>query len=411
LTDTTTTTSSRARTWVSGVAARARTLPMTQTIGYYIAFVTLGMFSASLGPTIPGLAQHTHSTLGQISYLFTARSLGYLLGSFAGGHLYDRRPGHPVMAGVLAVMATMMVFAPMIPLLWVLAAVLLVLGMGEGTLDVGGNTLLVWVHGEKVGPFMNALHFFFGLGAFISPIIVAQAVLRSGDVTVAYWALALLMVPAFIWLLRVPSPATPVAARESQVNGGVATGLLVLVVLIFYLAVGAEASFGGWISTYSLARGIGSAAAAAYMASVFWGSLMLGRLVSIPLARFKPSSVLLCDLLGCVAGASIVLLAGEAIPLIWLGSFVFGFSMASIFPTTITLAGGLMTITGRVTGWFLVGASAGGMTVPWLIGQLFEPVGPQAVMLVILADLILGLGVFGLLMLRASQHRRAMEAA
>jgi nitrate/nitrite transporter NarK len=56
-----------------------------------------------------------------------------------------------------------------------------------------------------------------------------------------------------------------------------------------------------------------------------------------------------------------------------------------------------MTITGRVTGWFFVGASLGGMTLPWLIGQLFESVGPQVTMLILFADLIIALGVYTVL--------------
>ena len=91
----------------------------------------------------------------------------------------------------------MMLLIPVVPLLWLLAAVLLILGLGEGALDVGGNTLLVWGYREKVAPYMNALHFFFGVGAFISPIIVAQAIQATGDIMLAYWALAVLMLPAF----------------------------------------------------------------------------------------------------------------------------------------------------------------------------------------------------------------------
>jgi fucose permease len=66
-----------------------------------------------------------------------------------------------------------------------------------------------------------------------------------------------------------------------------------------------------------------------------------------------------------------------------------GLGMASIFPTMIVLAESRMTVTGAVTGWFLVGSSAGGMTVPWLIGQLFESTGPRVTMLAILIDLLL----------------------
>ena len=62
----------------------------------------VGWRRPSLGPTLPGLAEQTHTALGAISLLFTAHALGYMLGSFLGGRLYDRIPGHPVMAAMLA---------------------------------------------------------------------------------------------------------------------------------------------------------------------------------------------------------------------------------------------------------------------------------------------------------------------
>ena len=42
---------------------------------------------------LPALAEQTRSTLGQVSILFSARALGYLLGSLLGGRLFDRLPG------------------------------------------------------------------------------------------------------------------------------------------------------------------------------------------------------------------------------------------------------------------------------------------------------------------------------
>jgi hypothetical protein len=43
------------------------------------------------------------------------------------------------------------------------------------------------------------------------------------------------------------------------------------------------------------------------------------------------------------------------------------------------------------------------MTVPWLIGQLFESVGPRVAMVIILIDMILALGVFLVIKLGFSQ--------
>jgi len=300
----------------------------------------------------------------------------------------------------------MLALAPVIPLLWLLTMVLLVLGMGEGAMDVGGNTLLMWLHRNEVGPFMNGLHFFWGVGAFLSPIIVAQAVLISGDITWAYWMLAVLMLPAVIGLLRLPSPAIQASRQASESRQVNHIWLVVLIALFLFLYVGAEGSLGGWIFTYTVALGLSGQTVAAYLTSVFWGSLTAGRLLSIPLAtRLQPRSVLLIDLVGCLIGMSVILLWPNSLVAVWVGVIGTGLAMASIFPTTLSLAESRMHITGQITSWFFVGASLGGMTMPWIIGQLFESIGPRVTMLTIMADLVLMAGVFVAMMLSA---RRAV---
>ena len=385
----------------TAVQRRAR---LTITIGYCAAFVGLGLTYASLGPTLTDLASNTGTALNAISYVFTTRSLGYLIGSFLGGRLYDRMPGNPVMGTMLLLMAVSMALVPLIPLLWLLTAMLLLLGMFEGALDVGGNTLLVWVHGGKVGPFMNALHFFFGIGAFLSPVIIARAVLIGGSVTWAYWALAALLVPIAVGVLRLPSPDAPAEAVASPDDTATATprrtnGVMVVLVAAFlFLYVGAEGGFGGWIATYAKAMGLGDAVTAAYLTSVFWGALTLGRLLSIPLAvRFRPQALLLADLVGCLISVLVVILWPGVPAATWIGTFGAGFSMASLFPITISFAERHMTITGKITSWFFVGASIGGMSIPWLIGQLFESYGPRITPLVILASVMLNVAIFGII--------------
>jgi FHS family Na+ dependent glucose MFS transporter 1 len=294
----------------------------------------------------------------------------------------------------------------LIPVLWVLTGLLLLMGLAEGLFDVGGNTLLVWVHGKAVGPFMNALHFFFGLGAFVAPVIVGQVLLATGGIRLAYWILAALAVFPAVGLLTQPSPSSPDAHVEA-VKGPLQPGLLVLLVAFFVLYVGAEVSFGGWIFTYAQAQGLASGAQAAYLNSAFWGALTVGRLFSIPIARrFRPRAVLLVDLLGSVLSVG-VMLVWPASPLAgWVGVIGTGFFMASIFPTAILLAERRMTLTGFVTSLFFLGSSFGAMLVPFLIGQFFERQGPAVTMLLILAALVLDVFVLFLLAWRfpATRH-------
>lgn len=122
------------------------------TAGYFAAFITLGMSAAILGPTLPGLAEQTGVSLSQISLLFPAHSLGYLLGSFQAGRWYDRISGHPLMAVALLLLATMLAAMPAAPMLWLLFLVVLVGGMAGGAVDVGDNTLIVWAMARAWGP-------------------------------------------------------------------------------------------------------------------------------------------------------------------------------------------------------------------------------------------------------------------
>jgi len=374
----------QARTTTGAVGS----VKLAQTGAYSAAFIALGMVTASLGPTISGLAANTGTTLGSISVLFTARSFGYLLGSFFGGRLYDRVAGHPVMLAALLAMGGTMALSPVLPLLWLLVAVFTITGLAEGALDVGGNVLLVWVHRAGVGPYMNALHFFFGVGAFLSPILIAQIGLGGDQLRWAYWALAALMLPPAAWLWRVPSPR----AEDSQehTSGRQASGLLLaLFIAFFFLYVSAEVSFGGWVFTYGVQTGLADESAAAYLTSAFWGALTLGRLLAIPIAaRFRPESMLLGDLMGSLVSVLAILLWPASPVALWAGSLGLGLCLASIFPTLMSLAERKMAVTGSVTGWFLVGSSAGGMSLPWLIGQLFEPIGPRVAMYAIVADLV-----------------------
>jgi FHS family Na+ dependent glucose MFS transporter 1 len=382
--------------------------PLATTFAYYGAFIGLGLISASLGPTLPALAEQTQTALSAISFLFATRALGYLIGSLLAGRLYDRMTGHPVMAVALVVMGIGMAVAPFFSLLWALALVLLIIGVGEGTLDVGGNALLVWVHRSRVGPYMNALHLFFGVGTFLSPLIVAQSLQLTEGIRWAYWLLAFFTLPLAIWLLRLGSPRSVEAQVEPQGAGDPVkkvqrtpinwklTGLAMLFMCVY---VGAEVGIGGWLYTYAIEMELANATSAAYLTSVYWGAFMVGRIFSIPIAaRVRPRVILWMDLIGCFLSVALLVLLPHSQWALWVGAFGFGLFVASIFPTVITWAERRMNMSGQVTSLFLVGSSIGAIFFPWFIGQLFDRYGPWITMPSILVFVVVLMVVFVLLM-------------
>lgn len=372
-----------------------------QTIAYFIAFTAVGLTTASLGPTLPGLEIQAGVGTGAISYLFTARSFGFMLGSFGGGRLYDQRHGHWVMAAMLLAMAAMMALTPLAATLWLLLVVMLALGAAEGLLDVGANTLLVWIHRSAVAPFMNGLHFFYGVGACLGPLLIAPLLVRpfeENGVALAYWLLAALTLPGIFFLLRLPSPQNhaldPASSDAVSAAQPLDKRLVWLIALLLCLYVGAEVSYGSWLLKFVEAMQLGDKQIGAYLTSAFWGALTLGRLLGIPIAaRLRPRVILFADLAGCFLSLAIALLWSSSLTALAVATVGLGLSMASIYPTALTLAERRIKITGQITGYLIVGGSAGGMLLPLLIGQFFQPLGARVMLFAVLADLLVAVVV------------------
>jgi FHS family Na+ dependent glucose MFS transporter 1 len=368
-------------------------LRIRQTAVYFLAFILLGLTAALLGPTISALAQNASVTLGDISILFTAYSLGYLGGSLVSGRLFDRVRGHPLVAAAMICVAALLAAMPELPSLWLLVLCQVMLGIAASAIDVGCNTLLVWVHDREVGPFMNALHLMFGVGAFLAPIVVTAAISAAGSVSWSYWAPALAAIPVAVLLVLLPSPRAQHIAGDTRRTAGANPLLITLIVVYYFLIVAGEAGMAGWLFTYAKAYGADDAAAA-LTTSGFWGAFTVGRLLSIPIAvRVRASRILFVSTVLCVLGL-LVMLAGQGnATATWVSALVFGLGMASLFAMMVAYAEQHMVITGSTTGLFLVGASLGGMVVPLLIGRTFESIGPVVTPSVLLICMVGALGV------------------
>ncbi len=382
-----------------------------KTAAYYLAFILLGLGSGVEGPTLLKLAEHTSSALDQISSMFIFGSLGYLLGSLLGGWIYDRVSGHRFMAGILVGLGILIALVPMATSLWVLLVIVLILGFTKGALDVGCNTLLLWVHNEAVNPFMNGLHAFFGLGAFIAPLIVASVLSATGDVYWVFWIFAIAAFPiaALVWSL--PSPTSRPVPRQHE-NTAFPVLPVTVMVLCFVLYVGGEVGYGNWIYTYAFKLNFETEVTAAYLTSAFWGSFALARLFGVWVStRAKPTTILLIDFAGSLISLGLILVFRQSDIILWAGTILFGISEASIFPTFMNLAEERLHITGTIAGLFLLGAGTGGMILPWLIGQVFDKVGGGAMMGMIVANVILNVVMFFLFTRVSAKPRSIAESA
>jgi len=161
---------------------------------------------------------------------------------------------------------------------------------------------------------------------------------------------------------------------------------LIGVYLLLY--VGAETSYGGWIFTYAVRVYNFEEADAAYLSSVFWASITVGRLIAVPISiYFTPRTILFGDMAGCMISLTLLLVFSylKNKVLLWILTVTFGFSMASIFATAFSLPSILkITITSKAASVMIVGASIGDMVLPMVAGWILSGIGPQALLLTIL---------------------------
>lgn len=365
---------------------------MFKTILYFLSFISLGIISGSIGPTLPALAVQTQVEMKQISNLFVARSFGTLLGAWVLGRIYDRISGHPLLAVSLLASALAMALLPASNLLWVMIALSAFIGFASSSINVGGNTLIVMVYGTRVRPFISLLHFAFGVGGILAPLIVYFFAGQADSLKLTYWTFALLGLPPALMALLSPSPPHR-AEQDAETRAGVPRMTLALLVLFFFLEVGAEANLMGWLYSYTIQQGIRSETAT-QINSAFWAAFTAGRLATIWLSmRFTALPmvrVALC--LAMIFAAGMIVFPGTEF-LLWACALGLGFSIAPIFPSTFGFAQSRLHLSGKVNGLFLLGAASGAMFWPRLIGQFFESVGAKVMNWVVLLNLICALAV------------------
>ena len=156
---------------------------------------------------------------------------------------------------------------------------------------------------------------------------------------------------------------------------------LALFSLIFLLYVGIKVAFSGYI--FGFGAEAMSKDSAAYLTSVCWGSFAVGRFLSVPVAKYVTSSrMLMFNPLGCLIGSTILVsqfsegCSTSAPARLWAGTVLLGFSMDSVFPCALSLAGSYISLSGRTASVLLVGGCVGEMTIPLVVGIFFVRVGP-----------------------------------
>lgn len=159
-----------------------------QTLTYWSVFFSFGLCIAFLGPTILDLRCQTQSTLQQITWVFVSQQFFLLVGSSVGG-LFKKTLKSSLLALFFCTLIISLVFA-VIPLchhVILLSIAMALAGKAMGVIDTIANLQLVKLYQKDSAIFLQALHFFTGLGALVSPLVADPFLAEDSCVLGANW--------------------------------------------------------------------------------------------------------------------------------------------------------------------------------------------------------------------------------
>ncbi len=346
----------------------------------FLAFISLGLPDGLLGVAWPSIRESLGVPLDALGLLVGFSTAGYLLSSFISGRVLRVMSVGAVLT-VSTVLAASALLGFALTRSWPLLIGLgFVAGLAGGAIDAGLNSYGAKHFSARV---LNWLHASFGVGTTLGPLIVT-AVLSSGGVWRLSYAIvgAAQMVLALVFFLtrrrwlsgsegvsahpyprqepslgvegETPLASHPSSRHEPSVGVGeerpqtsppkpartrdtLRKPIVWLGMLTFFVYAGVEMVTGQWaFSLLTIERGV-AVGAAGLLVSLFWGSLMVGRVVfGIVADRVNLTQTLRLCIAACVVGALLFWLEPTR-ALSYAGMMLIGFSIAPIFASLISL--------------------------------------------------------------------------
>lgn len=311
----------------------------------------MGMWIVHI-PAIEDRAGISHAVLGWLLLLLGA---GAFVGMQLVGPLTDRLGARVVVPVSAALCSAAVVLPGLATNVWTLGAALLVLGLGNGCLDVSMNAHAVQVERGYRRPVMSAFHATFSIGGVLAALVGARTLSWDLSPAATLGAVALLGLAAAA--LSAPALLRPGPAARTKAADGVAAGdgaevlaagtnarrrtprrIWALAALALMLML-CEGVANDW-SVLHLRDVLDAPAATAALAyGAFATAMTVGRLLADRVvARFGPVAILRYGAALAAAGLTVAALSPWT-PAALFGWTVFGAGLSGCIPQLFSAAG------------------------------------------------------------------------
>ena len=290
-----------------------------------LCFLAIGAMQAMYGPAFPAFLRRFDVGVGEVGAIVSAHFLGSFVTIAASGVLIVRVGYRRLLAAGAFTAALGAVGIAASPAWGIALAAAFLGGLGFGLLDVGTNLLFARAYGARASGALNLLNALFGLGAVVGPLLVGAFAPRVGP---AFLLVGALFMAVAATMARAPAMPAPLVVQRGAPRLPLAP--LAGFLMLYFLYVSSEVGVASWEPTY-LAPVLG-ASTAAFLTSLYWGSLTLGRVLAAAVSdRMRPADLVLGALLLALVGAWVAVVT----PLAPVAYAVVGLAFGPVFPTAL----------------------------------------------------------------------------
>lgn len=368
-----------------------------QLLFTYFAFMLNGMLALSIGSLLPFIRESKGLNYAFAGLIVSLHSVGNLVSSFASGTLsvfLGRKKSILLFNACYALSYVLIIWGNSNALL---ALAFLMTGLARGASSNFGNYTVNSLAPGKAG-FLNALHAMFSIGAFTFPIFLTFLTRTNADGWV-YACYFLIAMGLLSWILYFLIPIHETENKKSEEKkkesnfGFLKESLFYLCTFTLFFYLCAEQGVIGWLITYFVDTGLLSSSLSQLMASVLWVMILAGRLTVAGVSgKVQKEKLLMIMGIGFVCFFFWLLFCKSTLPII-IGIMGFGYSMAGIYPTTVSFCGRLIQKYSMAWSFILTMASLGSILMPMIIGSIAESAGiaygMSSIVVVVLIDLAL----------------------
>jgi MFS transporter, FHS family, glucose/mannose:H+ symporter len=374
---------------------------LLSTIIVFYSFFTFGFSENLRGSTLPLILEDLNLNYALGGSLFFVTYLGFMIAVLLLGFLSERIGKRSLLfIGSLCTCAGSMgysIASTYGPLLLSTFAV----GVGMGTLEVGGNAIMVSLHPVKKARYLSFLTLFYGAGATVVPAIAAAAFARGIGWRPLYRYAALLSVVLFVaaFFERNPELGTPPdESKEAVPIRELLRKDRVLYYLFLLFGVGTEVGIVSWLVVFLRdVKALSLPVSSAYL-SIFYGMIIAGRVLgSILIDRIGHNRSMLIATVAVLISLTTGVFGPSFLTVLFP---LAGFFISIIFPTTTAaIADDSSVSTGAILGVLFTFSTAGAMLTPMAIGFVAEQVSVIAgFSLVIATCLMMLLIILGIML-------------